>query len=549
MSDVHAPPPLPDEEPTHDEREASNRPLGCGEAALGLPLRAWDTLVIILLAIAADICLYSYPGGTGSGVLFLVAMVGLVTAAPGRGRNAPPALVLTIALLAGISAWTLWWLPTCLGWLALGALAIKLHRPEWSITELIWAVPWTAVLAPLKLLGHLCRSMSARTAARTAGRWFRARVVLVPIIVCLLFLVIFYNASPVFAQTLDDLFETFTNWFEDFFHLFTFGRMLTWLLWLMLFAALIRPVVRSWIANLLARCTENLEPPKNMQSSNYATAVSTLLSVNLLFLLFNIQDSVYLYFKAELPPGIAYYKFAHNGCGWLTVGLILSTAVIGLIFRGRMNFHPRGGLLRALACVWVLLNGVMAVGALRRLQMYVNYNGLTRLRLVGLYGVVLVIVGLAVMVWKVRKAKNFAWLVRRDLLAFWIIAVLLALTPRDTVCVQYNVSEVMSGNHRPLATIMGKTWAAGALPRMIPLLDYEGEKQETIRKGVAGLLGRRLLKLRAATTERWTEWQWADAWALGRLEQVAGRLDTTLPLEGHRSPAESRLGSYARRWW
>ncbi|MFH1732728.1 MAG: hypothetical protein ABIF82_13905, partial [Planctomycetota bacterium] len=39
---------------------------GCTATVLGLPLKAWDTVAIILLTIAADVCLYTYPGGTGA---------------------------------------------------------------------------------------------------------------------------------------------------------------------------------------------------------------------------------------------------------------------------------------------------------------------------------------------------------------------------------------------------------------------------------------------------------------------------------------------------
>jgi hypothetical protein len=541
-----------DDSPEIDEHVASNQPFGCGEATMGLPLRAWDTLVIILLTVAADVCLYGHPGGTGAGMLMLVTALGLMFAAPNRGRNARPVLLLAIALFAATSAWSPWRFRVGMGWLTLWAFAVQLHRPDWSVTELAWAVPWSVLMAPLKLLGHVCRPLARRTDSpaedKTRGRGFQLRVVFVPLVVCVLFLIIFYQASPVFARMLDAFFDQFGDWFHDFFDHFSVGRIISWLGWLLLFAAMLRPVVRSWIADRLAACGEDLQRPEPPESPNFATAVSTLVSVNLLFLLFNIQDSVYLYFKAELPPGIAYYKYAHNGVGWLTVGLLLSTAVIGMIFRRRLSFHPRAGWLRALACLWAVLNLTMAVGALRRLQIYVGYNGLTRLRLVGLYGILLVIVGLVIMVWKVQRAKNFLWLVRRDLLAMWVVVALLALSPLDFICVRYNVSEVLSGNPRPLATLMGKTWAPEGLPGLVPLLDYEGEEQSKVREGVAGLLGRELIELRSTRSVHWTSWKWAEAWALRRLEKVAHRLDTSAEA-WETSPAESRLRSYSRKWW
>ncbi len=558
--------PSSQEEPTlifDDEQESSaggERLLGCGAAALGLPLRRWDTIAIVLMTIAADVCLYSYPGGAGVGALFIVTGIGLLSLTK-NARALNPLIAAALVLVSAAAAWNNWWLLVVTGWLSVIAFAIKLHQPQWRITELVWAALWTALTAPLKLVVHALRCAGVAVQARPGEvlprgpiRW---RVVLIPLLVVALFILIFVQANPIIEQVVSDISEQLGKWFRWLNRLFTAPRILSWLGWLLVFAALIRPAINPWVADLMARRNETLRPPRHPapDRGDYSAALATLISVNVLFLVFNIVDHVYLH---QLPEGTTYSKHAYKGCFWLTMGLALSTIVIGAAFKRRLNFHPRAGALRALSYVWALQNVALAVGALRRLEMYIGYNGLTRARIVGLYGVLLVVAGLALMVWKVYRAKNFTWLVRRDALALWVAVVLLALTPRDYVCAKYNTAQILSGNLRPLVLLHGQCHSPESYPPMIALLDYEHPEEQNkvemealVRRGVAGFLGRQLRWLRHTKPKNWTQWQGARGWALRRLEAVRDRLD--VPEErwdyGDYGPAEEALRGYARQWW
>ena len=516
------------------------------------------------MVVAADLCLYDHAGGNGMAVLLLVAAIGLLSLAPARAWGANPLPLITVLLVAAAAVWNAWWALPLVGTFALFAFAVKLRRPDWRAVEILLVAPRTAFLAPFRLLGHCL--LSTCCPAEPKGpeprrRRFPLRVVLVPLLVTVFFILIFVAANPVVEQLVRDVSDRLGKWLEAFGDILTLGRTVFWLFWLILFAGLIRPVVRSWLADVLAKDGEGLGAPGGAapDRANYATALATLVSVNVLFLAFNALDSVFLYFRATLPAGITFSEYSHRGCFWLTMGLLLSTAVIGAVFRNRLNFHPGAKALRLLSYVWAAQNGVLAAGALRRLQMYIDYNGLTRLRIVGVYGVLLVAVGLALMVWKVRRAKNFMWLVRRDALAFWVALVVLALTPRDLICWRYNVAQVMSGNLRPLAVLHAPTMtpiSPEGLPCLIPLLDYEhkeGEHKEAtenrIRRGIAQLLGRRLIGLRRSRPRHWAQWQASHTWALKKLQSVSRRLDLTERDSYERGETEKSLRGFARQWF
>lgn len=505
---------------------------GVVDTLLGWPLRRWDTVAIILLTAVADICLYSHPGGTGGAVLLLAAAVGLLSLSPAGVRSGNPLLLLGILAIAVGGAWNpSWWLLWSVGVLTVLAFVLKLHRPDYRITELFWAGAWTVMCAPFRLTGHGLRCLGfGRVFKAAAGqrRRVRLRVIVIPIIVTGLFLLIFVAAHPVVEKLVQDLTDWLGEWVSDFFALFTVWRIITWVLWLLAFAALVRPAVKSWVADWLARREEDLTPPERERpdKGNYAAALATLVCVNVLFLAFNALDAVYLYFNAELPRDVSYSTFSHRGCIWLTVALGMSSVVIGIAFRRRLNFHAGSARLRSLAYLWAALNAILAIGALRRLQMYVDYNGLTRLRVVGLYGILLVCVGLGLMVWKVRRSKNFVWLLRCDLAAFWIALIVLAVTPRDYVCWRYNVGQAMRGNLRPLANLIVQPMSAESLPPLIRLLDHS---DPVVQKGAAALLRRKLDELRAAPVAGWTEWDGSRVWAVRRLEAVEPRLAPSAP--------------------
>jgi hypothetical protein len=546
---------------------------GCSGMLLGTPIRWTHTVAVLALAALADICLYVQAGGTGSAALITAASFAFILASRRRGRLPAPGLGMLagLAMLLGGLIWFDWWLVHFLAWAGLVALAIRVQRPDWRITELVWCVPWTVALAPFKLVGHIAKIYAWAAHSRVRRiRWLRhipVRIILIPAGVTALFLVLFVAANPVVEHVATRISEQLWQWIKAFRDLFEFARVMWWLLWLVLFAGLMRPSVRSWVARQL-RIPESLRRPEAElpEVGNYGAAVVTLICVNVLFLGFNALDAVYLYFHATLPEGITYAGYAYRGVAWLTLALTLSTAVLGMLFRRRMNFHERAPRLRLLAYVWVAQNGILAVGALKRLHMYVAYNGLTFWRLLGVYGILLVLAGLGITIWKVRRLRNFLWLLRRYLIALWVAAIVFACTPAEWLSWSYNVGRatdatgddacrVLAGlaidprtghRHQPLIP--------ESLPPLIPLLDHE---DPVIQEGIRSVLGREYGKLEARRHERanragvektyWAAWCASEAWALAELAAIEKRLriphETSRP-DAHEQALLDRVRSF-----
>ncbi|MCK4909593.1 MAG: DUF4173 domain-containing protein, partial [Planctomycetes bacterium] len=270
-------------------------------------------------------------------------------------------------------------------------------------------------------------------------------------------------------------------------------------------------------------------------------------AVNVLFLLYNGVDTFYLWIHKTLPAGINYSSYARSGTFWLTVALALTSLVLGIIFLRGLNFHKRTPILKVFSWIWVAQNLILAMGTFRRLQMYIDYNGLTRTRIVGAYGILVVIAGLLIVAFKMRDAKSFLWMVRRHALAFVLTLFALAMTPMDFFVFRYNTRIILSGNPRSAVQMVVQPITAEGIPSLIPLLNSPNKE---IREGVAGILLRekhRLLQ-QQRQGKRWVDGELASSRALRMIAAVQHRLDEIIP-DGQWPGPVDKLYKNTRQWY
>lgn len=512
------PPPLPPD--AREEREM----------LLGLPLSFMDTAVLVLLTLLADICLYGAGGGLGGASLLVAVFSGLlILKRQMTGLQALVGIPLVVAT-SGMLVWHAWWLTVLVAVVTIPVMAVRLWRPEWSFLESLWASCGTLLNAPMRLYGHLVAHRQ-RT-SNTDRKGIPGKVVAIPLAVSFVFLIIFNAANPVVSEVFSRVGNRIFEWLSHLGDYLNFTRLIFWIGSALVLAALIRPLIRSTAIDQLMSLDLNLAPRDIVETdkANFQTAFVTLICVNLVFLGYNAMDSVYLYFKATLPAGIYWSAYTHQGCGWLTLALLVSSVVLGAIFRDQQNFHPRSRQLKLLAYIWIAQNAVLAVGTLRRIWMYIDFSGLTHLLLTGIYGALLVIAGIVIMAIKVKDNRNAVWLLRRYVAAFAVGVTLLALTPQGVICARYNVARVLEHKPHSMWPLVLKELQPDALPYLIPLLDYtapDGNKarEKLVREGVAAILGMKLAKLeRDQTDHSWTQWQASSWWALKHLLPLKERL-------------------------
>ncbi|MFD5409658.1 DUF4153 domain-containing protein [Streptomyces nojiriensis] len=334
------------------------------------PIRTATVVAVLASGLATALLL---GDGMGPGLLLAVvpAVVAAYVAARAARRSARP--------------WTLAWVIGCLALLAVPAL----RDSAWPATLAILSAvllgalalhgsrTWPGVL--LSPLGFLDAAVSGTgwllTGLRSRGgiskdRWLPvAKATVVAVVLLLLFGALFASADAAFADLLGDLLPDVSV--EDGpvrFMLFLLGTVLA------LAAARTAAAPLRWDRIKVA-------PGKPRSRVEWALP---LIVLNLLFAGFNAVQLAVLfggYDKVLRSTGLTYAEYARQGFWQLLWATLLTLAVIALALR----WSPRSGagdrrFVRIVLGVLCALTLVVVAAALRRMDLYVEAYGLTRLR-------------------------------------------------------------------------------------------------------------------------------------------------------------------------
>jgi len=239
---------------------------------------------------------------------------------------------------------------------------------------------------------------------------------------------------------------------------------------------------------------------------------------------------------------VTHTEYAHAGTAWLTVAFVLSTIVLGALFRGPIEHDARGKLARYLAYAWAGQNFILALGTFRRITMYIAYSGLTELRIVGILGTTLATLGLAIVVYKLARRRTMLWVLRRQLDALAIAVAVFVVTPTGDLAMRYNVARIEADQYRPLLHLYEQPIRAEAVPALLPLLDHP---DPVVREGVAVIVAAERERLRAddERATSWLDFEISRHRALGALDDVAAHLAEVMPID--RGFAAARLRGVA----
>jgi hypothetical protein len=457
-----------------------------------------------------------------------------------RARSLSARFAMIAALLALVAARCLWQSSagaTALGMALLLAFAIAIGTarsflPELAVSALGSA--WGSV-RQLRTFGAALTRIARPVwpaHARTATLYIPAALVVV-------FGAIFAAANPVIQRWLGsavDLVNGIT-WAPAPLHVVFWGGCA------IAAAALLRPAIRT-IACLDARLgVAHASAPTGVDpaASRLTLARNGMIGLNALFLGYNALDAVYLW-GGHAPSGVNHTEYAHAGTAWLTVAFVLSTIVLGALFRGPIEHDARGKLARRLAYAWAAQNGILAAGTFRRITMYIAYSGLTELRIVGIFGTTLATLGLAIVVYKLWRKRTMLWVLRRQLDALAIAVAVFVVTPTGDLAMRYNTARIAADQYRPLLHLYEQPIGAEAVPAMLALLDHP---DPAVREGVAVLVAAQRDRLRAddASAASWMDFELARHRALGALDAAAAHLAQVMPAD--RRAATARLRGIA----
>jgi hypothetical protein len=506
-----------------------------------------ELAAVIALVTLADLTIYRGAGFGGLAVLFALSPALILL---GGRRSAGGVSRWIVSAMLVLLAARLIWLGSVLGvlcgvvllvafTLALGGQALFLPNLAAGFVQLLAA--------------GAIRSAAVATFLRTASPRL-PRVVwvnfMLPLGAVVLFSWLFVQANPDLAKSISEAIrhagDRLVYWLEHWSE--RLPEVIFWGISGYVAVGLVRPLLVDWFPASRRSVVDSIEPPAPQPAPLYAAVRNTLIAVIALFAVYLVFEFRTLWFR-EFPVGFYYAGYAHEGAAWLTAALAVATVTLSLIFSGRVMHDPRLSRLRWLAWIWSGLNLVLAFTVYHRLFIYIDFNGMTRMRTIGIFGISTVVAGFLLVIWKFTANRDFAWLIQRQLWALAIAIYAFSLTPVDSIVHAYNVRQILRGDLAPSVQITEHPINSEGYLLLGPLVDCD---DAIIRDGIRALLAQEHEAVKNRQEERkqlgWTTFQAADARLLKKLDRDSHRWQDFRD-DSRRDATINRFRKYAYQWY
>jgi hypothetical protein len=272
--------------------------------------------------------------------------------------------------------------------------------------------------------------------ADTNGKRVFSRVitVLVPLLLSIVFLILYNNANPLFASFTQKIDLSFIS--------------VEWLLFALSGTLIVYGMLYyhkiAWLEkfenNLALSISQKEEGPRSWNEKRALILLFVLLNGMLLFI--NLLDVNYLYLGAGMPEGVTHKQFVHNGVGTLVLSIALGISTILYFFRGELNFSSDHRTARLLVYAWLLQNVVMIVSTALRNHLYIVEALLTYKRIGVYFWLLMTLTGLAATGIKLAKTRTAWYIVKINAAMAYVILVLSAGVDWDQLITRYNMQHI-----------------------------------------------------------------------------------------------------------
>jgi hypothetical protein len=514
------------------------------------PARWRELFCLMLIVAVCDVTIYRGHGFAGYSLLFGVLPILIVWGMAQRRKHASLwILAPMLVLLAGRLLWCGSWLTVCVGVAVLMGFTMSLSGQRPDVLEGMVFAAHTLISG---YRGFVVYPKLFRRAGPRPKRTLWLTIGL-PLAALLLFSLLFILANPDLATVFRAGWTRVASTIQEWLAMISLPptEVLFWMVTAWVAVSFLRPVINQ---DALEDVPGPDAPAKSKTATFapdpiYAACRNTLIVVSLLFAAYLAFEFQTLWFRV-FPKGFYYSGYAHEGAAWLTVALGVATGILSIIFRGPILDDPRLSRLRRLAWLWSLENMLLAVAVYHRLFIYVGFNGMTRMRVVGLYGMSAVVVGFLLVLWKIGRNRDFVWLLRRHLWTLALAIYLYSITPVDALAMRYNVGRILAGDSAPCVQISVHAISSEGFLVLQPLVNCH---DPVIREGLKALLANRLDEAESQASQQqrdgWTATQIADQKLVEQL-RAASRFSASVGDEARQRKASlEAFHKYAYQWF
>ncbi len=349
-----------------------------------------------------------------------------------------------------------------------------------------------SILAAISAFFKLPKAIFKKLPAFQAGKpnlmlTFRLiKISIVPLLILLVFYIIFLNANPVFDVFSNKIINSIINFFAPLFKNISFARILfilfgfTMIAWVLYKTNIHKILVQESSNNeIIIRLRKNkykysnsvdnpYYKPKFLLSlglkSEFISALILLILVNVLLVVVNIIDIIWVWFGFEYSEEFNLKQFVHEGTYLLIISILLSMIIMMYYFRRNLNFYPNKILLQKLSYLWIAQNFILVISVVIRNLHYITYWGLAYKRIGVFIFLASVIFGLITLYIKIKQKKSFYYLLKINSLAIILVLVGSSLFNWDSIIAKHNL------NH-PLKDHMETSFLLSMSDKVLPLID------------------------------------------------------------------------------
>jgi hypothetical protein len=364
---------------------------------------------------AATLCQVGWPGSAVVLCYFLpLALILKDFTATRKSWQVKLALVCTIVAICGVALQP-GWFNMLVAWALLLGTSLMVRADEHlNALSAVWSTILNAIIAPWNMV----KSIPAATKIIAVAYRFLPRpamsAIALPLVAGAVFLGLLAVSNPVIENALYVLRAIDLIWLWNqitcvisLWSLFIFTSV----------AVLLWPAMKS--SGLLQRVNlwqDGEAPTWYLTFFKPSAIVSTLILLNLLFVIQNVLDVKYVWLTGELPLGLSQTDYVRRGAYSLIVTVLL--AAVFVVFALRKNSPASNNkTVRFLVYAWIAQNIALVASSAQRTMTYINETGWTEWRVSALLWMALVCVGLAAVIWRVWKNHGTVWLVNANFAA------------------------------------------------------------------------------------------------------------------------------------
>jgi hypothetical protein len=455
----------------------------------------------------ADVLLYMHPLGANLGGFAAAVIAAAFLAHPPLRRVRLSRLALLGALaLAALQVERATALGLALFCVAIGVAVLAPRAAggddAWRWFQRLAAAALKSTIGPLKDFSGLLKVRARRHPLRLSAVLVAA---ILPVAGGIVFLSLFIAANPVISQAIDNLHVAAPD----------FARLIFWgaiggAAWAVLRPRGLRASPKPWKLSLDA----------DVPGVSPASVTASLLVFNAVFALENGLDVAFLWSGAPLPKGVTLADYVHRGAYPLIITALLAGLFVLVYLRPGSQTAARRWP-RVLVTAWVAQNLLLVASTALRTLRYVEVYSLTRLRIAALIWMALVAVGLALICWRLLRAKSASWLINANVLAAGVVLAACSVADLGSIAASWNVRHAAEAG------------GGGQALDLCYLSKLNGDAvvslAELERRQLAPDFRERVTwerQLLTAEVEKrqsnWRGWRWRDARRLDRVRTLVG---------------------------